>query len=355
MTALIRVSWGLVLALTVLALDGRVLAHPLSTFGVRLNVTDSVVTVILNADAGPLVAKLEALSFRPPNPAVTEPLERIRQHVRDIASRSVVLADSRQVVLTPTAIRTNEDGQVEVALTGILPPSARSITWQSRLIYGTYPLSTSHDGNGVESLFWLHASEVSPSLPVRVPSLVVATFTNYVTLGFVHIVPRGLDHILFVLGLFLLTPRIRPLLAQVTVFTIAHSVSLALAMCGMLTLSPSIVEPLIALSIAYVGIENLFHRTVSRHRLWMIGAFGLLHGLGFAGVLSSVSLPPGQWLPALSGFNVGVELGQLAVLAMAGLTTFLWTRWVAEVDRWCRRPLSAGIALMGVFWLVTRL
>ena len=348
-----RVGFGCALALGILFSARGLSAHPLSTFGVRLNVSGHIVTVTLNADAAPLIAKLDALS--PRGISDSDDLERVRLRGDVIRSLSFVSADSAPVALTPGTVRRNSDGQVEITLTGELLSDARSLVWQSRLIYGAYPLSVSHGPDTVESVFWLQGSEASPAMPVRVSSQSVATFTGYAGLGFVHILPGGLDHILFVLGLFLLTPKLRSLLAQVTVFTLAHSVSLGLAMFGLVTLPPSIVEPLIALSIAYVGVENLFQRTLSPRRLWLVAAFGLLHGLGFAGVLSAISLPPAQWLPALFGFNVGVELGQLAVLALAAVTMNAWSKLRLGADQWVRRPASAAIALIGVFWVVTRL
>ena len=348
-----RAGFGWALALAIVFSTIGLSAHPLSTFGVRLNVSGNIVTVILNADAAPLIAKLDALS--PSRTAGSDELERVRLRGELIRSLSLVNVDEAPVTLSLSTVRRNSDGQVEITLTGELPSDARTLAWQSRLIYGAYPLSVSHGSDNVESVFWLQGSEASPPMPVRVSSQAVATLTGYAGLGFVHILPGGLDHILFVLGLFLLTPQLRSLLAQVTVFTLAHSVSLGLAMFGLVTLPPSIVEPLIALSIAYVGVENLFQRTLSSRRLWLVAAFGLLHGLGFAGVLSAISLPPAQWLPALVGFNVGVELGQIAVLALAAVTMFAWSKSLADADQWLRRPASAAIALMGVFWVVTRL
>lgn len=155
----------------------------------------------------------------------------------------------------------------------------------------------------------------------------MVTFLDYIPVGFDHIVPKGLDHILFVLGLFFLAARFQPLLLQVSLFTLAHTITLALAALGYTrgietwfesTLNVAfidVVEPLIALSIAYVAIENMFARGISRWRPFVIFLFGLLHGLGFASVLGQFGLPEGTFVAALIGFNVGVELGQLAVIA----------------------------------------
>lgn len=177
---------------------------------------------------------------------------------------------------------------------------------------------------------------------------------QFVELGFTHILPKGLDHILFVLGLFLLSPKLKPLLWQVTAFTLAHSITLALAVLGIFALPGRVVEPIIALSIAVVAIENLFRSEVSPWRWAAVFGFGLIHGMGFAGVLSEVGLPREQLGTALLAFNVGVELGQLAVIALA----FAATKWCADrawYGPWVRRPACLLIALAGVVWAVERL
>ncbi|MEP5630698.1 MAG: HupE/UreJ family protein [Tateyamaria sp.] len=148
-------------------------------------------------------------------------------------------------------------------------------------------------------------------------------FGSYIPVGFDHILPQGLDHILFVLGLFFLSTRFGPLLWQVSAFTLAHTVTLALGVLGVVSVPGSIVEPLIAASIVYVAVENIFARGLTRWRPVVIFGFGLLHGLGFASVLGDFGLPEGQVVPALIGFNVGVELGQLTVIAMAALALWL--------------------------------
>lgn len=180
-------------------------------------------------------------------------------------------------------------------------------------------------------------------------------FADFVRLGFLHIVPEGLDHILFVLGLFLLAPQIRPLLTQVTAFTVAHSLTLGLAMAGVLVLPPRIVEPLIALSIAVVAIENIFAGNRVRPWRWLtVFAFGLVHGLGFAGALRQMAVAPGQFMLPLIGFNLGVEGGQFAVIAMAAATT--WWAWKKPWYRqWLVIPLSVVIAGIGIFWAAQRM
>ncbi len=179
-------------------------------------------------------------------------------------------------------------------------------------------------------------------------------FGRFTVLGFAHILPYGLDHILFVLGLFFFSTRMRPLLFQVTAFTVAHSITLALSVLGVFALSPAIVEPLIALSIIVVGIENVFFRKVRASRWLVVFAFGLLHGMGFAGVLHDLGLPEGAFWPALIGFNLGVEIGQVAVIAIA----FALTVWFRKKSWYFARivvPASLAISAMGLVWLAFRL
>ena len=158
---------------------------------------------------------------------------------------------------------------------------------------------------------------------------------QYLALGFTHIVPHGLDHILFVLGIFLLTSRWRSVVAQVSTFTLAHSITLALTMYGIVSLPAKVIEPMIALSIVYVAIENLIVGELKPWRLALVFSFGLLHGMGFAGVLRDLGLPRPQFLTALVSFNVGVEAGQLTVIAVA----FIGRRLLAAQPY---RPIAAS-------------
>ena len=188
---------------------------------------------------------------------------------------------------------------------------------------------------------------------------ILSTIAEYISLGFSHILPKGLDHILFVLGLFLFNARLRPLLWQVTMFTVAHTLTLGLSTAGMVELPARIVEPLIALSIAYVGIENIVATELKPHRLALVFAFGLLHGLGFASVLTEFGMAPNAFLTSLISFNVGVELGQLAIIALAFLLLRLGIGSLLKSDTLYRKaviiPGSALIALIGLYWTIERL
>ncbi|MGB3405859.1 MAG: HupE/UreJ family protein, partial [Jannaschia sp.] len=186
------------------------------------------------------------------------------------------------------------------------------------------------------------------------------TILRYVVSGFDHIIPKGLDHILFVLGLFFYALAWRPLLWQVTAFTAAHTVTLALATTGVVSIPESglwIVETIIAASIVYVAVENIFgpeRKTIGWGRIGVVFGFGLLHGLGFASVLSDFGLD-NYFVASLISFNVGVELGQLAVIAIA----FLLLGLPFGRKPWYRRaiaiPCSAVIAAIGTYWVLNRI
>jgi hydrogenase/urease accessory protein HupE len=181
-----------------------------------------------------------------------------------------------------------------------------------------------------------------------------ATFLSYLKQGFEHILPEGLDHILFVLGLFLLCRAWKPILIQVTAFTAAHTITLALATLGYVSAPADIVEPIIAASIVVIALENIFRPTYGKFRLLLVFIFGLIHGLGFAQRLIDERIPAGSLVSALLGFNVGVELGQLAVIGLAIAATF-WIKDETKYRRWVVIPASALIALAGVLWAIQRL
>jgi hypothetical protein len=240
-------------------------------------------------------------------------------------------------------------------LRGVLPRDVRSLRWLYGLVIDPYPL-TVRRADGATITEWINGSDWSGSIDLagQYPRVTRARIAGeYLALGYTHILPKGLDHILFVIGLFLLSVRLRPILVQVTTFTAAHSLTLALSSYGLVSLPSRIVEPLIALSIAYVAIENLTTNRVRAGRLALVFAFGLLHGLGFAGVLGELGLPREQFLTALVSFNVGVELGQLTVIALAAMLV-AWHRDRVWYQRLVVTPASVMIAAVGVYWTIAR-
>ena len=178
---------------------------------------------------------------------------------------------------------------------------------------------------------------------------------SYTQLGFKHIIPKGLDHILFVLALFLLSPKLRSVILQVSIFTLAHTITLFLGVLDIIKIPLTIVEPIIALSISFVAIENLFTENLKKLRPYIIFIFGLLHGLGFAGVLNEIGISEGLFISSLISFNIGVELGQISVI----LLSYIFIALLFQKKTWYRnkitKPLSLIIAAIGFYWFIERL
>lgn len=241
-----------------------------------------------------------------------------------------------------------------VQLEGALPQGTAAVRfhWGD----GQGPLALRHVGVEGGYAGYLTGGETSPPIPVAGGAAQSgwAVFADYIPVGFAHILPLGLDHILFVLGLFFLTPRMRPLLWQITAFTAAHTVTLALGALGWVAIRPEIVEPLIAASIVFVAVENLLSDHLSRLRPVVVFLFGLLHGLGFASVLGEFGLPEGQFVPALLGFNLGVEFGQLTVVACAFLAVGAWFGRKPWYRARIAMPASVLIGLVGLYWFLER-
>lgn len=262
----------------------------------------------------------------------------------------IVLDFKRIMVPTLDDMEIMRESHIELA--GQLPATTQQLQFQWNEIYGAVIIRV--DGINGEALHsaYLQAGELSDGIKLTTRST-MDVVKNYIHSGFIHIIPRGLDHILFVLGLFLFSTRWRPLTLQVSIFTLAHTITLAMGSTGTLNISPDILEPLIALSIVVVALENLWRQKIHHLRLLIIFAFGLLHGLGFASVLADVGLSSTHFVTALLSFNVGVELGQLLVLALASVSVYwctkkAWYRSVIVV------PGSLAIAATGAWWFVQR-
>ena len=175
---------------------------------------------------------------------------------------------------------------------------------------------------------------------------------SFFKMGIEHIL-TGYDHLVFLFGLVLLRARVKELLAVVTAFTVAHSITLAIATLGIFTPSPKFVEPAIALSIAYVGIENFFVKDASKR--WRITfPFGLIHGFGFAGALREINLPRAQVPVALVTFNLGVEAGQLFAMSLV-VPMVMLIRQKEWFEPKGVRVLSGAVALAGGIWFVMRI
>lgn len=178
---------------------------------------------------------------------------------------------------------------------------------------------------------------------------------HFLWMGFTHILPLGFDHILFVLSLYLLSPKLKTIMVQATAFTVAHSITLGLAMYGVINPPSSVIEPLIAISIMVVAIENIFWPKLRVSRIGIVFLFGLVHGLGFAGALSELGLPQKHFFTTLITFNIGVELGQIAVILLGYL---LFGYWFSGKEYYHKRivvPISLAVVLMAGYWTVERI
>ena len=181
-----------------------------------------------------------------------------------------------------------------------------------------------------------------------------AVVPEYFAIGFTHILPYGADHMLFLLALFFLNRSFGDLLLQLTLFTIAHSLTLGLSLYGFVSVPETAVEVAIALSITFVAAENLFRQGLSPWRPWVIFASGLVHGLGFAHSFGITSPGDGNFLTALFSFNLGIEAGQIVVVGIAYALTALW-RKRDTYRKMIAQPASCLIALTGICWAIVRL
>lgn len=177
----------------------------------------------------------------------------------------------------------------------------------------------------------------------------------YLKLGIAHIIPMGIDHILFVVALCLLNTKLKTILWQATAFTLAHSITLALSMKGVMTLPLPIVEPLIALSIVFVAIENILINELKVWRILIVFLFGLIHGLGFAAALNEIGLPRNKFFTSIISFNAGVELGQILIILCIYLLIIhpmgrkIWYKKIVVY------PVSLIIASIALFWTFQRI
>lgn len=176
----------------------------------------------------------------------------------------------------------------------------------------------------------------------------------YLKLGYSHILPEGFDHILFVVGLCLLSNKVKVLLWQATAFTVAHSITLALSMKNLIVAPSAVVEPIIALSILFVAVENLLLSELKPWRVLLVFMFGLIHGMGFASSLNEIGLPRNKFALSILSFNVGVELGQISVILAVFLLVILPLGKTIGYRKKVVFPLSIIIALVALYWTIER-
>lgn len=276
----------------------------------------------------------------------------------------LIFFDEQRTLPLSVIIEPGEVGDTELArdsyiyVTGELPEGVETFEWNWPEQYGASVIRVTEPGKALDEGYsaFLNAGVSSDKISLKdaKPLGFWRTVKDYIIIGFEHILPKGLDHILFVVGLFLLSVKLGPLLWQVTAFTLAHTVTLALGILGYITISPTIVEPIIAASIVYVAVENIITDKLHRWRPAIIFCFGLLHGLGFAGVLGEIGLSSSQFVAGLISFNIGVELGQLTVIAICFLTVGIWFGQKPWYRKFISIPASVVIALIASWWVYER-
>lgn len=290
--------------------------------------------------------------------------DRIKSSSAALAGTFTVMAAGRPLPLELAAIDVADEDDLSLSrdtklrLRSSFPKAGEAIAiqWQPamgallirQMGTGGDPEYSDYLPNGGES----QAFMLSDARPVPLGSVI----GKYIHSGIIHIVPAGLDHILFVVGLLAYGLSARGLIFQISLFTVAHTITLAAASLGWINISGSIVEPLIALSIAWIGVENMIRTSgrVAITRSSVVFVFGLLHGLGFASVLADFGLPQSAYIVGLLSFNLGVEIGQLIIV----VPIFLMLRALKLTDRRFRRgfqiPVSTIISAIGLFWFVER-
>jgi hypothetical protein len=351
-------------AIALIAATQSPLAHELEKTRVVLSLqADGRFVLDVANDPNWLLLRLETFAGGavPPNITPEQRDRRLAELTGVFADRIVLFVDAHEVragtveYREPGAGSREPDALASFRLTGRMPRDATRLRWLYGLVADPYPLEIRRpDGTStvewIEGTNWSDVIDLSDSFTRPTRAEIVR---EYLRLGYTHILPKGVDHILFVIGIFLLSPRWKTMVLQVTAFTIAHSITLALSIYGVVSLPSRVVEPLIALSIAYVAVENLFTRELKPWRLALVFMFGLLHGLGFAGVLQDLGLPRDEFVTALVTFNLGVEAGQLTVIAAALLAVFPFMK-----KGWYHQrvviPASLLIAAIGLYWTLVR-
>ncbi len=346
--------WLVALTLLALALSTPLAAHEIGTTRVTVDLHEGRYAVEIVTDAASLLEKLKAISGED-RPSLASYDDIFRGRVQLRFDGQPVHPDVQYSVAASTDIASPPIATIRAS--GIVPGGAHALTWSYGWTFASYALTTRGE-RSTASTVWLEGGQASAPIALDAPAAPLNRLSigwRYLTLGFTHIVPYGFDHVLFVLGIFLLGGGLRSILWQVSAFTVAHSITLGLSMFGLLTAPSAVVEPLIAVSILYVAVENLFLRELRSWRVALVFAFGLLHGLGFAGALKELGLPRSEFMTALLTFNLGVEGGQMAVIGMA----FLLFGWHYGGRDWYRQrivvPASLLIACTAVYWTIERL
>ncbi len=318
-------------------------AHWADLATASINIAKQEVRLMLTFPSELITSQLDATKLNNPS------------EVTKFFNHYIVLADKQGRALTSFSglIKTNET-HITASLNYNWPEPINEIKMHYGLFLPQAPnasmLATITEGEKVRSLTF--TPESREAIIAGHKSLLAEQVKSFATLGVEHIL-TGYDHLLFLLALLMLGSRIGYLLKVVTAFTVAHSLTLSLAVLGLVNLPVQLVESAIALSIVFVAIENLWCKEKALKLRWLIVfIFGLLHGLGFAGILQEMPIPRSELAISLLSFNLGVEIGQITAVAVVFvlLQAIKKQPWEVYLRRWA----SASVAVMGILWLVER-
>ena len=330
------------------------------TFSGEAFLADIDLSTLSDTDDSANAAAYDALRALPPQVLAA----RIDSSFATLAETFTIMAAGRPLAVELVTIEVADEVDPELArdtrlrLRSPLPETGEAISIQWQPAMGALLVRQIGAGSNPEYSDYLPSGGTSQAFTLDRASDVALTsvITKYIHSGIIHIVPAGLDHILFVIGLLAYGLSGRGLIFQISLFTVAHTITLASASLGLISVPGSIVEPLIALSIAWIGIENIIKKSgrVAVSRSAVVFAFGLLHGLGFASVLADFGLPQSTFIVALVSFNLGVEIGQLIIV----IPIFFLLRTLKLREPQFRRgfqiPVSAVISAIGIFWFFER-
>ena len=325
------------LTFLILILPGFGSSHGLKPVSAEYSISNRILTLNLTTNVEALLSGMDASMFKNTEeaPEATyynelrklnnlELETRINNSSQMLESIFSVLAESElmEIRLSKVVVGENEDA-TEPRATKLffeitLPDPANFFQISPKKILGPIVLRSILYNEKKEKINvskWLEAGQLSEPIPIVIEKMsVLGTVSYSMFQGVQHIIPKGFDHILFVLGIFFFSYKVGPLLGQVTIFTLAHSIAFILASLGYITVSSLMVEAIIAASIIWIGVENLFRTKINKSRILVIFCFGLLHGLGFASMFIELGFDSSDYILNLLSFNVGIELAQLIVL-----------------------------------------
>ncbi len=294
-------------------------------------------------------------------------IEQIFQNSWDEISSNIDIKidnESKQINLTKIKVENIKNFEISrdtnVYFRVLLDNNSEQFTFKWIKNYGPIILRENNNNKSENELVteYLQSGIISNQISFKENNFsnILNSFSKFFVLGVQHIIPKGLDHILFIFGLFLFSTSLKKLITQITIFTIAHSITLIFVSLSLMKINPQIVEPIIALSIFYVGLENIFKNYIKEYlRYVIILFFGLLHGLGFALVLSDIGYRSSDLFINLISFNIGIEVAQISIVLILYLLITINFAKNKNYRIFFQIPSSMLISTIGLYWFLERI